>query len=76
MSDKKTTIKKEVEDTMACSAYAEAGIPCPISSKTTKPEGKQTEPEEKPTLESVKNTMACSAFAEAGEPCPLDKQKK
>jgi len=30
MTEKKKTIKKDVQDTMACSAFAEAGEPCPI----------------------------------------------
>ena len=80
MSDKQKTIKKEVEDTMACSAYAEAGEPCPIPGHEkqgkTKTAGKKTKKAEKSTLESIKDTMACSAYAEAGEPCPIDKKEK
>jgi hypothetical protein len=30
MDEKKKSAKKEVEETMACSAFAEAGEPCPI----------------------------------------------
>ena len=30
MDEKKKSVKKEIEDTMACSAFAEAGEPCPI----------------------------------------------
>lgn len=36
MNEKKTTLIKEVEDTMACSAYAEAGEPCPIDNEEKK----------------------------------------
>ena len=30
MIEKKKSVAQEVEDTMACSAYAEADKPCPI----------------------------------------------
>jgi len=36
MTEKKTPLAKEVEDTMACSAYAVAGELCPISDKAKK----------------------------------------
>ena len=36
MTEKKTHLAKEVEDTMACSAFAEAGEPCPIDEETEK----------------------------------------
>jgi hypothetical protein len=36
MKTKKTTISKDVENTMACSAFAEAGEPCPIGTETKK----------------------------------------
>jgi hypothetical protein len=68
---------ESVENTMACSAFAEEGEPCPIDTggetsgaSSTTTGGKES------TLESVENTMACSAFAEAGEPCPIDSGKK
>ena len=69
MDEKKKSVKDEVTDTMACSAFAEAGEPCPIDSEK---EGEKKEGSEM----SVEDTMACSAFAEAGEPCPIDKDKK
>ena len=53
-----------------CSAFAEAGEPCPIDTD------KKVSEEEKDTKVSVEGTMACSAFAEAGEPCPIDTDKK
>jgi len=80
MSEKKTHFGKEVEDTMACSAFAEAGEPCPIDSEKKKDEAGATAetPAEakKSSFESVADTMACSAFAEAGEPCPIDDDEK
>jgi hypothetical protein len=30
MGEKKKSVIEDVEDTMACSAFAEAGEPCPI----------------------------------------------
>ena len=68
MSKKKT---ETVTETMACSAFAEAGEPCPIGT------GEKKEEKDENT-KSVSDTMACTAFAEAGEPCPIgqDKEKK
>ena len=70
MGEKKKSVIEDVEDTMACSAFAEAGEPCPID------EDKKEGAEKKDTGMSVQDTMACSAFAEAGEPCPIDEDKK
>jgi hypothetical protein len=70
MDEKKKSAKKEVEDTMACSAFAEAGEPCPLDENDNKDEKKED------SGMSVEETMACSAFAEAGEPCPIDEDKK
>jgi len=70
MEEKKKSITEEVEDTMACTAYAEADEPCPLDKDATQDSQKKEE-----SL-SVEDTMACTAFAESGEPCPLDKGKK
>jgi hypothetical protein len=70
MNEKDITLTKKVEDTMVCSAFAEAGEPCPIN--TDKKGGGEKED----TKVSVEGTMACSAFAEAGEPCPIDTDKQ
>ena len=69
MGEKKSTLSKEVEDTMACSAFAEAGEPCPIGAN-------EKEAGEKKPSETIQETMACSAFAEAGEPCPIGTGEK
>ncbi|THB77927.1 MAG: hypothetical protein D3926_14445 [Desulfobacteraceae bacterium] len=61
---------KSVQDTLACSAYAEAGEPCPIGGQDNSANQKTT-----PSKESFEQTMACSAFAEAGEPCPIGKNE-
>lgn len=71
MDKKKKSVKKEIEDTLACSAFAEAGEPCPIGA------GKKGGKAQKSgALKSVEDTMACSAFAEVGVPCPIDSGKK
>lgn len=72
MEKKKKSVKKEVEDTLACSAFAEAGVPCPIG-KGKKVVGKA---KKSGALKSVEDTLACTAFAEAGVPCPIDSGKK
>ena len=71
MDEKKTSLKKNVEDTMACSAFAEAGEPCPIKSgKEANSSAQATSKKKESALESVEKTMACSAFTDEGEPCP------
>jgi hypothetical protein len=70
MAEKKKSITDEVENTMACSAFAEADEPCPLDTDATQSSKK------KEASMSVEDTMACSAFAEADEPCPLDTDKK
>jgi len=80
MDEKKPTFVKEVSDTMACTAYAEAGEPCPIDNEEKQAESgaaaETPERAKKSTLKSVADTMACSAYAEAGEPCPIDDEEK
>jgi len=80
MDEKKKTLAKKVSDTMACSAYAEAGEPCPIDNEKKQAESGATAEtsagSKKTTMESVSDTMACSAYAEAGEPCPIDNEEK
>lgn len=72
MEEKKSSLTDKVENTMACSAFAEAGEPCPIDAGDETSSAAQTAAKKKSKLESVEDTMACSAFAEAGEPCPID----
>ena len=69
MEEKKKSVIKEIEKTMACSAYAEAGEPCPLDNE-------QRENEKQESCEmSLQDTMACSAFAEAGVSCPICEDK-
>jgi hypothetical protein len=65
MIEKMISFLVEVEKTMACSAYAEAGEPCPLDEELQ--ENKKLES----CKMSVQDTMACSAYAEAGVPCPI-----
>ena len=65
MEENKRAVLEEIEKTMACSAYTEAGEPCPLDDE-------QREVEKQEGCEmSVQDTMACSAFAEAGVACPI-----
>ena len=43
MDKKKSSLSKDVEETMACSAFAEAGEPCPVDQekKTDRPESEK-----------------------------------
>lgn len=65
MKEKMRSLLEEVEKTMACSAYAEAGEPCPLDEEL-----KVNKILESCKM-SVQDTMACSAFAEAGVHCPI-----
>ena len=65
MKEKMKSFLKEIETTMACIAYAEAGEACPIDNELK--ENKKIAR----CMMSVQDTMACSAYAEAGLPCPI-----
>lgn len=73
MTDEKRNTLKEVEDTMACSAFAEAGEPCPIDTggEAVKKAGK-----ERTTLKSVERDFACTAFHDQNISCPINGDKK
>lgn len=78
MTDKKCTTTEEIEATMACSAFAEEGVPCPLCSgkeknavtKETSPTGKES------ILDSVEDDFACTAFSDQNEKCPIGGAKK
>lgn len=78
MTDKKNTTTEEVENTMACAAFAEAGEPCPIC--TGKKEGVAAKSASatgmESTLDAVEHDLACAAFHEHNEPCPIPKVEK
>ncbi len=65
MKEKMRSFLKEIEKTMACVAYAEAGEVCPIDNELK--ENKKIAR----CMISVQESMACSAYAEAGLPCPI-----
>jgi len=65
MKEKMKSFFKEIEKTMACIAYAEAGEACPLDNELK--ENKKIVS----CMMSVQDTMACSAYAEAGIPCPI-----
>jgi len=65
MKEKMRSFLKEVEKTMACSAYAEAEEPCPLDEELKENKKRVS------CKMSVQDTMTCSAYAEAGVPCPI-----
>ena len=75
MEENTTILTKEIEETMACTAYAEAGEPCPIGVDEEIAEERETAVKQKEAKKSIRDvveeTMACTAYAEFGEPCPI-----
>ena len=75
MEKNSAIFSQEVEDTMACSAFAEANEPCPIDNtaqaEKTPKAAKFSDEKNKSTLDVIEDTMACTAYAEAEEPCPI-----
>jgi len=65
MKEKMKSVLKEIENTMACIAYAEASEACPIDIELK--ENKKIAR----CMISVQDTLACRAYAEAGIPCPI-----
>jgi hypothetical protein len=55
---------------MACSAFAEAGEPCPIDTGKKSTTAQTAAAKDESILEAVEDTLAGSAFAEEDEPCP------
>ena len=77
--------KKDVEDTLACTAFAEAGEPCPIGSEeqvagATPIESTQAKEEKKKHKKSVlgvlEDDFACTAFHDQDEECPISGEEK
>ena len=75
MEKNSAIFSQEVEDTMACSAFAEANEPCPIDNtaqeEKSKKASKLSDEKDKSALDVIEDTMACTAYAEAEEPCPI-----
>ncbi len=76
MDEKKKSVKGNLSDTMACTAFGEAGEPCPIDQDTEDKKKAKDAGKEKSAMQNVSDNMACTAFAEAGEPCPIDSDNK
>ena len=78
MTDKKCTTTEEIETTMACSAFAEEGVPCPLCrgkeqdavTRKASPTGEES------ILDSVEDDFACTAFSDQNEECPIHKDRK
>lgn len=73
--EKKETLKK-VEDSMACTAFAEEGEPCPIDTGAGASESAAGKGKEKTTLASVEKDFACTAFHDQNLKCPINNDKK
>lgn len=74
--DKNTiSLTKEIEITLACSAFAEAGVPCPLDSETgmqaTDTDSKKEKTTERSIFEVISNDFACTAFHDQNEGCPI-----
>ncbi len=64
MADK-AELRKRIEDTMACTAFAEAGVPCPTEEQDLK-EGQDADI---PVEERINSE--CALFHESGPQCFL-----
>ncbi|OGR00335.1 MAG: hypothetical protein A2505_08360 [Deltaproteobacteria bacterium RIFOXYD12_FULL_55_16] len=78
MTDKKCTPTEEIETTLACSAFAEEGVPCPLcSGKKEESAAKDASTTgEKSILDSIEDAFACTAFHDQNEECPVSGKKK
>ena len=78
MTDKKCTTTEELENTLACTAFAEEGVPCPLcSGKEKDAVAKKTSPTgEESILDTVEDDFACTAFTDQNEECPIGGDKK
>lgn len=78
MTDKKCTTTEEIETTLACTAFAEEGVPCPLCrGKAKDAVAKKASPAEGESLvDSVEDDFACTAFTDQNEECPLHKDRK
>jgi len=76
--EKKISVATEVEDNLACVAFAEAGEPCPIDSKKDASEVTDATPKEAKhsMMESIEDNLACTAFSDENEGCPIGKDEK
>lgn len=78
MSDKKHTVTEEIETTMACSAFGEAGEPCPIDGgeEETHKAKNATPANGESMVDKVEDDFACTAFSDQNEECPIGKDRK
>lgn len=78
MTDKKCTTTEEIENTLACSAFAEEGVPCPLGGEKKEGTGAKDSPPagKKSMLHSVEDAFACTAFHDQNEECPIDGDPK
>lgn len=63
--------KDIIEKTMACTAFAEAGVKCPLDLSGDEHSRLQRKAQRKSMLKAMEDDMTCCTFAEAGENCPV-----
>ena len=70
--------RESIETTLACTAFAEEGAPCPLC-------GEKEKNAESPQallarqgslLDSVENDFACTAFHDQNEECPIPTDRR
>lgn len=76
MTDEKKDTLKEMENSMACTAFAEEGEPCPIDTGAGEGASAADKGKKKTTLESVEKDFACTAFHDQNMNCPINNDKK
>lgn len=74
MTDQKKSTTTAIEDTLACTAFAEEGEPCPTDA--VDPGAPPQKAEEESALEVVEDDFACTAFHDENETCPICRDKK
>jgi hypothetical protein len=80
MDEKKKTLAKKVSDTMACSAYAEAGEPCPIDNEKNRlnrvQQPKHQQDQKKPRWSQCRTPWHAAPMLRQESHAPLTTKKK
>lgn len=75
--EKKRSAVNDVEDTLACVAFAEEGEVCPLCSAKAEGTAPAAGATKKTSLiEGIEDDLACTAFSDQNESCPICKGKK
>lgn len=78
MTDRKRTTTEEIETTLACSAFAEEGVPAySVARRKKMPTPRRhRQPGGESILDLVEDDFACTAFSDQNEECPISDDKK